>query len=84
MANGKPGDHPLTDILHYGSSEYGEPVDGLVKELARHPGFAAVRSEVADLLLDCSPIGKHGDRAAFMAKALERLQAIKAQLEDER
>ena len=42
MPNGKPGDHPYTDILHYGSSEYGEPVDGLVKRLAQMPDFPSV------------------------------------------
>lgn len=57
MPNGKPGDHPYTDIIHHGSSEYGEPVDGLVKELSKLPGFSNVRGEVLDLLWQNSPIG---------------------------
>jgi hypothetical protein len=31
--NGKPGDHPLTDILHHGLPAFNEEVDGLIKEI---------------------------------------------------
>ena len=55
MPNGKLGDHPLTDILDYGHSEFGDPVDSLVKEIAAHPAFASVREEVSTLLWDLSP-----------------------------
>jgi hypothetical protein len=43
MPNGKHGDHPYTDILLHGSSEFGEPVDGLVKVLSKLPGFPQYR-----------------------------------------
>ncbi|GAA2758444.1 hypothetical protein [Actinopolymorpha rutila] len=33
MPNGKPGDHPLTDILVHNNEVFGTPVDGLVREL---------------------------------------------------
>lgn len=32
MPNGKPGDHPLTDVLH-GSRVYSECADALVREI---------------------------------------------------
>lgn len=33
--NGKPGDDPALDIVHYGLSVYSAEVDGLVRELAK-------------------------------------------------
>jgi hypothetical protein len=34
MANGKPHDHPLTDILHYTLPVYGEQADDLIRRIA--------------------------------------------------
>lgn len=34
MPNGKPGDHPLTDILVYGRDVYSARVAALVREIA--------------------------------------------------
>ena len=34
MPNGKPGDHPLTDILNYGQTVYGPEIDDLVRKIA--------------------------------------------------
>jgi hypothetical protein len=36
MAAGGPGDHPLSDITHYRLVVYGEPIDGLVRDIARY------------------------------------------------
>ncbi len=33
MPNGKPGDHPLTDIVVHNHEVFGAPVDDLVREL---------------------------------------------------
>lgn len=35
MPNGKPGDHPFTDIVVHRATVFGEPVDGLIREIAR-------------------------------------------------
>jgi hypothetical protein len=51
----KPREHPLTDILEYGQSEFGDPVDALVKKIANDSDFASVREEVSNLLWDLSP-----------------------------
>lgn len=32
--NGKTGDHPISDIVHYGLSVYGEPTDSNIRKLA--------------------------------------------------
>jgi hypothetical protein len=38
VPNGKPGDHPLTDLLHWNSPTFGEPVDSLLREIAKLGG----------------------------------------------
>jgi len=80
VPNGKAGDHPLTDILHYGASEFGEPVDGLVKEMAQSDRFFQVRDEVASVLWDCSPAWKQAEKEVLVAKALEQLRTIQQRL----
>ena len=34
MANGKPGDHPLTDILVHNLTVYGQESDDLIRNIA--------------------------------------------------
>lgn len=80
MPNGKPGDHPFTDILHVGHSEYGEPVDGFVQRLATLPGFERVRSRVASILWDNSPIGRMEQRASLVKAVMEQLEEIEREL----
>jgi uroporphyrinogen-III synthase len=58
MANGKPGDHPLTDILAYGIEVYGPEVDDLVREVAAMSDDRGTR-ELGDLLL-----GRRGPESA--------------------
>ena len=35
MPNGKPGDHPLTDILVHGLTVYSPTIDDLIREIVR-------------------------------------------------
>lgn len=82
MPNGKAGDHPLTDILHYGHSEFGEPVDGLVKELSKLPGFPSVASEIGEILWRSSPMGRPApERQTLIDEAAFRIREIKQKLE---
>jgi hypothetical protein len=30
MVNGQEGDHAITDVLHYGKSLFGDPIDDLI------------------------------------------------------
>ena len=53
MPNGKPGDHPFTDIVSHRLSVCGEPIDTLVRELAAAPGFAAVSERVNRIVEEC-------------------------------
>jgi hypothetical protein len=34
MANGKPGDHPLTDVLHHKLQVYSRETDELIRKIA--------------------------------------------------
>ncbi|MGH7629508.1 MAG: hypothetical protein ACREOF_08955 [Gemmatimonadales bacterium] len=47
MPNGKPGDHPLTDIVVHRRRVYSATIDGLVRDIVELGG----REEIADLLL---------------------------------
>jgi hypothetical protein len=80
MPNGKAGDHPLTDILHYGSSEFGEPVDSLVKEMAQSELFFQVRDDVAKVLWDCSPAWRQSEKETLVAAAFDELRALQLKL----
>lgn len=50
MPNGRPSDHPLTDILTWGMAVSNPTIDGLVREIANHPGYDAVSDQVASIL----------------------------------
>jgi hypothetical protein len=84
MPNGKPGDHPFTDILHYGSSEFGEPVDALVKSMSKATGFDTVKNEVSDLLWNLSPMGKPAEkRQELISTAYEKLQHLNTKIQNQ-
>jgi len=55
MPNGKPGDHPYTDIVIHNWEVFGEEIDGLVRELHHMPGFALFREKIAALLFENKP-----------------------------
>jgi hypothetical protein len=38
LPNGKPGDHPYTDVVVHGAKRFGEPIDGLLRQLAKTGG----------------------------------------------
>ena len=49
MPNGKPGDHPYTDIVIHSLAVYSRVADGLVREIATLAD-ERTRRELADLL----------------------------------
>jgi hypothetical protein len=81
MPNGKPGDHPLSDILSHGLPTYGPEIDGLIREidaLEGPNGTALADAELQEILF----------RAETDSALLERLRArllqIRAHLRGER
>jgi len=80
MGAGGPGDHPLTDILYYETSEFGPEVHTLVKKIAEHRNFSTVRTEVSRILMECSPYGSREEPSVLNRQALERLCVIESKL----
>ena len=39
MANGNPGDHPVSDIVSHGLPTYGPEIDGLIREIVALEGL---------------------------------------------
>jgi hypothetical protein len=50
MPNGKPGDHPYTDIMVHGRRVYSKAIDRLVREVAELSDERS-RRELGDILL---------------------------------
>jgi hypothetical protein len=77
MPNGRPGDHPYTDIVHHGEAVYSGAVDDLVRKVAELSDERG-RRELASLLLQeyndyMSPDVLKLQR--FLERRLERLRA---------
>jgi hypothetical protein len=78
MPNGRQGDHPLTDILHYGSSNFPDDIDKTVIRLAALPRFEDVRERVADILWKDWPAWENVK--PDFAKVREALRQIESDL----
>ena len=61
MANGKPGDHPLTDLLHYGNSKLPPDLQQIVREIVEADPRAFHTPEV----LNERMLGWQGSDAAW-------------------
>ena len=55
MPNGKPGDHPYTDIVVHKQTIFGSGIDELVREISNMPGFQEFRNQVGELLMKHDP-----------------------------
>lgn len=53
MPNGKPGDHPLTDILIHGFPVFGPELDDLIREIDDLGGSETLAKEIN--LIDFDP-----------------------------
>ena len=72
MPNGRPGDHPLTDLLKHGQSVYGARADQCIREIAS----LSTGHELDDWWL--VEIAKEEDRAEILRKAEARLAQLRA------
>lgn len=52
MPNGKPGDHPYTDVVIHGAKRFGEPIDELLRQLETTGGCP---DHLSRLLYDNDP-----------------------------
>jgi hypothetical protein len=67
MANGKPGDHPINDILDHRLPVYSDRIDQLVRQIAEYLS----RDRLCDLFDWFSPPPKREFRAQLEAKLAE-------------
>jgi len=77
MPNGKPGDHPLSDILSHGLPTYGPEIDELIREidaLEGPNGTALADPEIQEILL------KAETDSALLERLRARLLQIRARL----
>lgn len=75
MPNGKPGDHPYTDVVVHGRTVFGPPIDDLIRQVAASGGCPP---DVRMLLLDHEPHFGTPDREKVEV-ALRRLLAQRGQ-----
>ncbi|MFP4597633.1 MAG: hypothetical protein ACLFVJ_05245 [Persicimonas sp.] len=68
MPNGKPGDHPYTDIVVHGHDFYTDDIDELIRKIAKHGGHKALSD------IDLLSYGWHPDD--------EKLTDLRQRLED--
>ena len=66
MPNGKPGDHPYTDIITYRKDVYSPTIAGLVREIARLSEEKGRRA-LADILYSEFHAYDHPDLGKFEA-----------------
>jgi hypothetical protein len=81
VANRKPGDHPVSDILSYGLPTYGPEIDGLIREidaLEGPDGTALADPEIQVILL------KAETDSAVLERLRARLLQVRTRLRDER
>lgn len=73
MPNGKPGDHPFTDIVVHGRDVYSPKAAGLVREIARLAGDKERRA-LADLL--------YSDFNEYFDPDVEKLEGLLTEMRD--
>ena len=81
MPNGKPGDHPLSDILRHGLPTYSPEIDELIREIDVLQGSnrtALGDPEIQEILF------KAETDSALLDRLRARLLQIRAELRGER
>ena len=85
VPDGKPGDHPLTDLLHWNSPVFGEPVDSLLREIVKLGGERTLdHSPWREQLWDLWPRwGRSGAKDAEIDALAEPLAQLRDRLKAE-
>ena len=82
MPNGRPGDHPLTDILNHDMpSTFPPDIVEEIKRMAGHPRFAQVSDRVSEILWNNWPMWKQLSPEKAEGSDLD---AVRASLEEVR
>jgi hypothetical protein len=78
VANGKPGDHPLTDILHWNHEVFGRDADDLIREIVRLGGSEALERPPLDLVTLDPRYNRDVDLPALEGKLRELRDTLRA------
>jgi hypothetical protein len=91
MPNGKKGDHPLTDLLHYGESTLPEDIQQLVRDIVAADEWAFKTDEALnEQMLEWDPVStgwfywERGERLDEARAYLRRLLDLSRVIRDER
>ncbi|MBN6149280.1 hypothetical protein JR065_02925 [Xanthomonas sp. AmX2] len=76
MPNGKPGDHPLSDLRYGRGTGYGEEFDTLALALLERPGSHHAEVERIVSYMPSVYVATQEDIASALAQALPRLRAL--------
>ena len=81
MANGMPGDHPLSDLRYGRGTGYGDAFDALALALLERPG--AHREDVERIVSDMPSVytASQEQIGSAVAQALARLHALRDDLD---
>ena len=81
MPNGKPGDHPLTDmLLHNDRGGFPADIFESVQQLSSLSGFDSISEQVSNLLLRHDPLWNN-QKSDFEALR-HAIEALRVSLED--
>lgn len=78
MPNGRPGDHPYTDIVVHKMDFFGGDIDQMIRDIAGHRNSKTVRERLEKLVWEnrMEPGDGKTDRKAMITE----LEAMKAEL----
>lgn len=81
--NGKPGDHPLTDILSHQLGVFGPSVDGVIRDIVELGGGDDLEHEFELLKLDPRlPDNRPADLTSFEARLTQLREQLIADRRD--
>jgi hypothetical protein len=79
VVNGKAGDHPLTDILHWNLEVFGRDTDDLIREIVRPGGSDALERPPLNLVTLDSRYNRDVDHPALEAKLRDLRASLRAE-----
>ena len=81
MPNGRPRDHPLTDMLHHNMpSGYPDDIFILVQELSLHERFPKIKDRLSSLLWENWPLWK--DVEPDLERVRNQLRTLQLELDE--
>ena len=84
MPNGKPGDHPLTDLFVHGVSVFNPQVDALIREIAELGGRDALERYADELYRADNRYTAGGATSGDLSNLERQLTEVRNTLRDAR